>query len=67
MLLLRFPFRWGAPTPAAPVVPPTPPFWTPITVGTDGWLRVTGAPLTPRFEHLYPQEADQKWAKEPSP
>ena len=57
-LLLRFPFRWGAPasTSTAVVVVPAIPFWTRTAVASQQWL-VEDRPVLPRFEHIFP-EAD---------
>ena len=61
----RFPFSWGAGTPALPPPPPpTPPFWVPVTKDSLTWQAVRGGQM-PRFEHVFPQESgvDQQFVK----
>lgn len=69
MALFRFPFVWGPA--AAPSVATTPavtvaPVWTALGATAATWQLVRAAPI-PRFEHIYQQDADQKWVKVESP
>jgi len=67
--LRRFPFVWGAGTVTAPApAAAAATFWTKQTLGAMTWS-VQDAGVLPRFQRLYPQEADATftWVRTEAP
>ena len=63
-----FPFVWGPAVVAAPAAEEAAPFWTKQAAGAQAWSEQAVGAL-PRFQHLYPQEADATftWIKTEAP
>ena len=54
---IRFPFFLGSATPAVAEVVVVAPPWSALAVAAQSWALAEGAPIIPRFNRLYQQEA----------